>query len=99
MKGERDLDLDWYRSMVRSKYFSKIKALPTDQQFYQTVKSSYPIGWYVVDYLAGKYGETKLARVYKELARQGFSQNQRDLIFTAQLGRTEAQIFADLKRR
>jgi hypothetical protein len=99
MKGERDLDLDQYRSLVRSKYFSKIKALPTDQQFYQTVKSSYPIGWYVVDYLAGKYGETKLARVYKELARQGFSQNQRDLIFTAQLGRTEAQIFADLKRR
>ncbi|MDX6280098.1 MAG: hypothetical protein QOH03_1169, partial [Kribbellaceae bacterium] len=99
MKGERDLDLDWYRSMVRSKYFSKIKALPTDQQFYQTVNSSYPIGWYVVDYIADKYGETKLASVYKELARQGFSQNQRDLIFTAQLGRTEAQLFADLKKR
>ncbi|MEV6416435.1 hypothetical protein [Kribbella sp. NPDC051718] len=99
MQGERDLDLDRYRGMVRSKYFDKIKALPTDQQFYATVKSSYPIGWYVVDYIAGKYGTTKLAKVYKELARQGFSQNQRDLIFTAQLGRTEAQIFKDLQNR
>jgi hypothetical protein len=99
MDGERDLDLNRYRSMVRTKYFNKVKALPTDQQFYQTVKSSYPIGWYTVDYLVDKYGATKLAKVYQELARQGFSQNQRDLIFTAQLGRTEAQLFADLKKR
>ncbi|GAA0925688.1 hypothetical protein GCM10009554_05360 [Kribbella koreensis] len=99
MQGERDLDLARYRTMVRSKYFSKLKALPTDEQFYDTVKSSYPVGWYVVDYIVDKYGATKLAKVYKELARQGFSQNQRDLIFTAQLGRTEAQLFKDLQQR
>jgi hypothetical protein len=99
MDGERDLDLDRYRRMIRSEYLGKVKALPTDPTFYASVESSYPIGWYAVDYVVGKYGATKLARLYKELARQGFSQNQRDLIMTAQLGRTEAQLFIDLKRR
>lgn len=99
MDGERDLDLDRYRRMIRSKYLNKVKALPADPVFYASMDSSYPIGWYAVDYVVDKYGATKLARLYKELARQGFSQNQRDLIMTAQLGRTEAQLFADLKKR
>ncbi|HEU4948553.1 MAG TPA: hypothetical protein VFT31_15495 [Kribbella sp.] len=99
MDGERDLDLEQYRRLVRSKYLTKAGALPADDVFYETMRSSYSIGWYAVDYLFDKHGAAKVAKLYKELARQGFSQTQRDLIMTEQLGRTEAQLFVELNRR
>jgi hypothetical protein len=98
MAGERDIDLAGYRRTIRSKYVAKAKVMPADEVFYKTMNSSYAIGWYAVDYLIDKYGAAKFARLYQELARQGFTQTQRDLIFTEQLGRTEAQLFTELKR-
>jgi hypothetical protein len=97
--GERDLDLDRYRKEIRSDYLGKLNTLPSDERFYATPASSYDIGWLTVDYLVRKYGEAKVVRLYQELARRGISQNQRDVVMTAQIGRTEQQIFDDLKRR
>ena len=98
MDGEREMDLDRYRRTVRSKYLAKAKVMPDDRVFYKTMDSSYAIGWYAVDHLIDKYGAAKFAKLYQDLARKGFTQTQRDLVFTEQLGKTEAQLFTELKR-
>ncbi|MFI5712917.1 hypothetical protein [Kribbella sp. NPDC051620] len=96
--GERDLDLARYRKEIRSDYLGKLNMLPSDEKFYATPESSYQIAWLTVDYLVRKYGEGKVVGLYRELASRGSDQNQRDRIMVAQLGRTEQQLFADLKR-
>ncbi|MFI5712290.1 hypothetical protein [Kribbella sp. NPDC051620] len=99
MGSERAVDLAKYRDHVRSKYLNKAKALPTDKQFFgPTQDSSYAIGWLAVDYLVRKYGLNQVVGLHQEMAWQVNSQGRRDTVMTAQLGRTEAQIFADLKR-
>jgi hypothetical protein len=98
MGGEPTVDLGKYRDLVRSKYLNKAKALPTDKQFFGPTKdSSYAIGWYAVDYLVRKYGLNQVVGLHQVLAQELNSQGRRDSLITAQLGRTEAQIFADLK--
>lgn len=100
MDGEPTVDVGKYRAEVRSKYLNKAKALPTDKQFFGPTKdASYAIGWYAVDYLVHKYGLNQVVGLHQELAWQLNSQGRRDTVMTAQLGRTEAQIFADLKGR
>ncbi|MDX6260020.1 MAG: hypothetical protein QOH84_1708 [Kribbellaceae bacterium] len=100
MTGEPTVDLAEYRAQVRSKYLNKAKALPTDEQFFGPAKdSSYAIGWYAVDYLVRKYGLNQIVGLHQVMAQQPNSQARRDSLITAQLGRTEAQIFADLKGR
>jgi hypothetical protein len=96
--GEPEADLDRDRKLYRANYLSKANTLPSDELFYKTPDSSYAIGWLAVDHLVRKYGQAKVLRLYRELASRGTDQNQRDLIMTAQLGRTEQQLFADLKR-
>jgi hypothetical protein len=96
--GEPDADLDRYRKMARAEYLSKANTLPSDEQFYKTPDSSYAISWLAVDHLVRKYGRAKVLRLCQELAARGTDQSRRDLIMTAQLGRTEQQLFADLKR-
>ncbi|WP_328333379.1 hypothetical protein OHA70_16415 [Kribbella sp. NBC_00382] len=91
-------DLDKHRLVVRSDYLAKVNTLPSDETFFRTPESSYEIGWLTVDYLVRKYGEGKVIKLYQELALRGADQNQRDRIMAAQLGRTEQQLFADLKR-
>lgn len=98
MAGERDVDLARARNVARSKYMNKAKALPTNKRFHQTKDSSYAISWYVVDYLVGKYGLPLVVGLYQELAGRPDTPARREAAMIAQLGRTEAQIFADAKR-
>jgi hypothetical protein len=98
MPGVRDFGIDKYRRLFRSTYLSKANTLPSDERFYEKSDSSYTISWLAVDYLVGKYGEGKVVKLYQELALRGSDQNQRDRIMTARIGRTEQQLFADLKR-
>lgn len=100
MDGEPPVDLGKYRDQVRSKYLNKAKSLPADKEFFGPTKdSSYAIGWYAVDYLVRKYGLIQVVGLHQAMAWQVNSQGRRDSVLTAQFGRTEAQIFADLKRR
>lgn len=100
MYSEQTVDLRKQRELVRSKYVNKAKALPGNDQFFgQTQNSSYATSWYAVDYLVSKYGLNLVVGLYQELAGQRSTPAVRDSVMTAQLGLTEAQLFAALKRR
>lgn len=98
MDGERDLDLDKYRGKIRKTYLAKAKNFPADAVFYTSMVDSYAIGWYAVDYLVHRYGDDRFADLYADLAAQGFSQVQRDLVLRQHLKLTEKQLFRELKR-
>ncbi|MFC0625415.1 hypothetical protein [Kribbella deserti] len=99
MAGERDLALDAYRAMVRTKYLAKAKALPADSTFFARSSSSYPLSWLAADYLFSKHGPTEVATLYQELAALGFSQNARDRIMLEHVGVTEVGLFRALRNQ
>ncbi|NEA33930.1 hypothetical protein [Streptomyces sp. SID13031] len=97
--SKQTLDLHEQRDLVRSRYVNKAKALPTNDQFVGLSKdSSYATSWYAVDYLVGKYGLNLVLGLYQELAWQESTPARRDSVMTEQLGRTEQQLFAELKK-
>jgi hypothetical protein len=84
--------VDPYRKRVRTKYLPKLKSLPTTATFDGDADLAYGTSWWIVEYLADKLGEKKLATLYTDLSVHGESVLQKDT------GMTAAQIAAAAKK-
>lgn len=84
--------VDPYRKRVRTKYLSKLTALPSDTVFADDADKAYGTSWWIVEYLADKLGEKKLATLYVDLSQHGEAVLQKDT------GLTAAQIVAGAKK-
>jgi hypothetical protein len=80
-----------YRKLVRTKYLSTLKALPSDTVFADNAEQAYGTSWWIVEYLANKLGEKKLATLYVDLSQHG------ETVLTKDTGQTAPQIAAAAK--
>ncbi|TCC21328.1 hypothetical protein [Kribbella sindirgiensis] len=84
--------VDPYRKRVRTKYLPKLTALPGERVFADDADQAYGTSWWIVEYLADKLGEKKLATLYTDLAQHGES------VLKKNTGLTTAQIVAGAKK-
>ncbi|RZT26278.1 hypothetical protein EV649_0019 [Kribbella sp. VKM Ac-2569] len=84
--------VDPYRKRVRTKYLSKLTALPNGTVFADDADKAYGTSWWIVEYLADKLGEKKLATLYVDLSLHG------ETVLKKDTGLTAAQLVAAAKR-
>jgi hypothetical protein len=84
--------VDPYRKRVRAKYLSKLTALPNEKVFADDADRAYGTSWWIVEYLADKLGEKKLATLYVDLSQHG------EAVLTKDTGLTAAQLVAAAKK-
>ena len=84
--------VDPYRKRVRTAYLPKLKSLPSTATFDGDADLAYGTSWWIVEYLADKLGEKKLATLYADLSTQGESALQKDT------GLTPTQLAAAAKK-
>lgn len=84
--------VDPYRKRVRTKYLSNLKALPSNTVFADNAEQAYGTSWWIVEYLADKLGEKKLATLYVDLSQHG------ETVLTKDTGLTAAQIVTGAKK-
>ncbi|HWD79194.1 MAG TPA: hypothetical protein VG497_09930 [Kribbella sp.] len=84
--------VDPYRKRVKTKYLPGMKVLPNRATFDGNADLAYGTSWWVVEYLADKLGEKKLATLYTDLSEHGES------VLTKDTGLTAAQIVAGTKK-
>jgi hypothetical protein len=75
--------VDPYRKQVRTKYLPKLKALPSSATFDANADLAYGSSWWIMEYLADKLGEKKLATLYTDLSQHGESVLKKDTGLTA----------------
>jgi hypothetical protein len=85
--------VDPYRKRVRTKYLPKLKTLPSEATFDGDADLAYGSSWWIVEYLADKLGEKKLATLYTDLSVHGESALQKDTGMTAAQIATAAKKF------
>jgi hypothetical protein len=84
--------VDPYRKRVKTAYLPKLTALPDTTVFDADADRAYGTSWWIVEYLAHKLGEKKLATLYTDLAEHG------DSVLKKDTGQTPAQIIAGAKK-
>ena len=83
--------VDPYRKRVKSAYLPKLTALPDTTVFDANADRAYGTSWWIVEYLANKLGEKKLATLYTDMSQHGESVLKKDT------GLTPTQVVAGTK--
>ncbi|MFI5692446.1 basic secretory protein-like protein [Kribbella sp. NPDC051586] len=84
--------VDPYRKRVKSAYLPKLTKLPGTDVFDADADRAYGSSWWIVEYLADKLGEKKLAALYTDMSQHGETFLKKDT------GLTPAQVVAGAKK-